>query len=325
MLIEPITRNFNIGDEIITRCAKKGLKPITKGNYVYSISKFDAQLRGKDLIKVILRRKSSIYTQTDLRFVVGTNLLSTNMQRIYRPWNIELQDTIVMNNIITFGVGLGKDKNYNGKVNSYTKLLYNRALSHEYIHSVRDNNTKEFLEGLGFKVINTGCPTLWLLTEDVCKKIPHEKSDSVIFTLVDYDQDPVADKLLIGTLKSNYDNVFFWPQSLGDIKYFNKICNDDSIHMIPPALSEYEAFLNSRELDYVGNRLHGGIFAMQNGVRSIIIGVDNRAEDMNKDYNINMVPRSEIEKLDEKINQSFETKIELNHEGIQEWLNQFDI
>lgn len=35
--------------------------------------------------------------------------------------------------------------------------------------------TKVFLEEMGFKAWNTGCPTLWGLTPEFCTEIPSKK------------------------------------------------------------------------------------------------------------------------------------------------------
>ena len=68
----------------------------------------------------------------------------------------------------------------------YTRYIYKNIFSKEYIHSTRDEKTKIFLENNGFKAINTGCPTLWGLTDDLCKQIPCQRKKKVIFTLLSF-------------------------------------------------------------------------------------------------------------------------------------------
>ena len=58
---------------------------------------------------------------------------------------------------------------------------------------------------------------------------------------------------------------------------------------------------SDKELDYVGTRLHAGVRAMQKGRRSIILSIDNRAREMGKDYNLNVIERNDIYKLEEYI------------------------
>ena len=50
-----------------------------------------------------------------------------------------------------------------------------------------------------------------------------------------------------------------------------------------PTLEAFDNLLESEiDLDYIGTRLHAGIRAIQKKRRSIIIGVDNRALEMQK-------------------------------------------
>lgn len=62
---------------------------------------------------------------------------------------------------------------------------------------------------------------------------------------------------------------------------------------------------------------------MQKKRRSIIISIDNRAEEMAKDYNINIIERDNINELEKLINSNIETKINLPIENINKWINQF--
>ena len=61
-----------------------------------------------------------------------------------------------------------------------------------------------FLDSMGIKAINTGCPTTWTLTPEHCCEIPIKKADNVVFTLTDYNQDTKNDPLLIELLLDNY-------------------------------------------------------------------------------------------------------------------------
>ena len=62
---------------------------------------------------------------------------------------------------------------------------------------------------------------------------------------------------------------------------------------------------------------------MQKKRRTIIISIDNRAEEMAKDYNINIIKRDNISGLEELINSNIETKINLPIENINKWIQQF--
>ena len=89
----------------------------------------------------------------------------------------------------------------------------------------------------------------------------------------------------------------------------------------------YEKILQEGDIDYVGNRLHGGIFAMQNFSRSIIISVDYRAEEMHKKYTFPCIRREMIpNSLRDLIHGEWDTVISgLNIDVINEWKAQFNI
>ena len=184
------------------------------------------------------------------------------------------------------------------------------------------------LEGIGIKnVVNTGCPTMWQLDREHCKKIPYTKSSEVVFTLTDYNKNERLDKRMIEILEDKYTKIHFWIQGWGDIEYLRNLLGNsiETIHIIGPSLNEYEMFLNSTDCDYVGTRLHAGIKAMQCFKRSIIIGIDNRAREIKRDYNINCIDRDMIEnELSNYIDSSFETNISLNEYNINILLNQFN-
>ena len=242
------------------------------------------------------------------KFIAGTNLLAKNMLRIWPNWNVNIFNYRPYKNSILIGCGL------NGaftKPNLYTRILYKLVLSKKYIHSTRDEKTKQMLENMGFKAINTGCATLWSLTDEHCKKIPVMKSKKVIFTLTDYCKDKKNDQKLIDILEKNYDEIYYWVQGSEDYEYimsFNKIKNIKIIF----SLKDYEKLLCGGNIDYVGTRLHAGIYAMQHNIRSIIISIDNRTKDMKLNYNLIKLDKNKIELLDDMINSEFETKINID-------------
>lgn len=254
------------------------------------------------------------------KFIDGTNLLPKSLFRPWPNWNVNLFNCRPYKNSILIGVGKGG--NYK-KPDCYTRMIYTKVLSKEFMHSTRDEKTKKMLESLGYKAINTGCPTLWKLTRDFCKGIPHDKTDRVVFTLTDYCKDQTHDQMLINILKENYKEVLFWIQGSNDLKYFNSLSNTDNIKLIPPNLASYEKVLEEGNIDYVGTRLHAGIFAMRHKIRSIILIVDNRAKDMKESYNLVAVERDQTDKLKKMIKSSFETDVRIDEDKINKWKAQF--
>ena len=94
--------------------------------------------------------------------------------------------------------------------------------------------------------------------------------------------------------------------------------------MIPPSKEAYEKVLDSVELDYIGTRLHGGVYAMRHKKRSIIIAIDERAKEIHKGNNINCLSINEMNQLDNMINSEFETKIKMPFDEIKRWKAQFE-
>ncbi|AVQ17668.1 hypothetical protein [Fusobacterium mortiferum] len=89
-------------------------------------------------------------------------------------------------------------------------------------------------------------------------------------------------------------------------------------------METYEDFLQSNECDFIGTRLHGGIKALQNKKRTIIIGIDNRAIEMSE-IGLPVIKRENIEKdLENMINSNLEIDINLPIESIENWKAQFE-
>ena len=175
-------------------------------------------------------------------------------------------------------------------------------------------------------MINTGCPTMWALTKDHCAMIPTKKSDTVVFTLTDYRRNETRDKALINTLIENYNKIYFWIQGSGDDAYFDSLTSQmqTSIVKLNPSLVAYQKFLDEHDCDYVGTRLHAGIKALQCRKRSVIIGIDNRALEIERDYNIVCLHEQDMNDLGGLINSEIITDIHINEENIRAWLGQFE-
>ena len=105
-----------------------------------------------------------------------------------------------------------------------TSQYYRYVLHHEIIHSVRDSYTEHKMNKMGFRnAVNTGCPTTWNLTKDLCNAIPTTRSNSVLFTLTDYKPNSRHDIPLLDLLHREYENVYFWPQGYADIAYIKEL------------------------------------------------------------------------------------------------------
>jgi hypothetical protein len=81
--------------------------------------------------------------------------------------------------------------------------------------------------------------------------------------------------------------------------------------------------LSHADVDYVGTRLHAGIRALQHGRRSLVIGVDNRAAEKHRDFNLACLPRQNIEALARLVSAPLRTRIHIPENRIAEWKAQF--
>ncbi len=261
-----------------------------------------------------------LLSEADYKFVCGTNLLMGKLNGIFRQWDINIFNAKKLGPAILIGAGWWQ---YNNKPNAYTKRVYKKILSTEYMHSVRDTYTEHMLRSMGFtNVICTACPTMWALTKEHCAEIPKDKAKKAMTTLTDYNQDREKDIRMLEILKENYETVYLWIQGGEDYKYFNSL-DVDGITLVPPSLEKYDEILTAGDIDYVGSRLHGGIRALQKKVRTIILGVDNRAKEKQKDFNLKVIAREDVEMLPELINSSFETDINIPIDNINKWKSQF--
>lgn len=255
-------------------------------------------------------------------FLGGTNALSSNMNR-YSQIGLKLKDLFfIRNKLVLLGVGWWQ---YQSSPNLYTRFFLKNLLSKTILHSVRDSYTEKMLKNIGINnVINTSCPTTWTLTPNHCSEIPSKKSENVVITLTDYNKNRAADETLLRIVVEAYKNVFLWVQGLGDLEYvrtFGKIA--DKIKIIPPRLDKYDELLKNEEIDYIGTRLHAGIRALQHKKRSLIIAIDNRATEMSKDINLNIIERKNIRQLESLIFSKIETKLDIPIENINKWKAQF--
>lgn len=249
-------------------------------------------------------------------------MMTKNLLTHYPQWNINLFNYQPLKGTILVGVGAGAGN----KTNAYTRFMYKHMLSSEFIHSVRDERSKEYVESLGLKAINTGCVTMWSLTPDFCSQIPSKKSDEVVFTLTapsETDPKDDRDQIIIDILRRNYSKVYYWPQAFLDRNYINKFSNTEGIEILEVSKSVYDDFLQTHDADYVGTRLHGGIYAMRHKRRAIIISIDERARGINESNNLNCVDKNNLEGLEPLIQSEFQTTIKMNQDAIETWKKQF--
>lgn len=315
MLFDTSIASDNQGDRIILKYCNEILNGMFPDAYYINVPTHEK------ISKVSYRWNK----ETDFSIVCGTNLLRGD-SLVKKQWKISLLDANKLNNICLLGVSWNGESEKNG-IHLYAKLMYKKLLKSNFIHSVRDNYTKEKLESIGItNVINTACPTMWNLSEELCKGIPHKKAQNVITTVTNYRQDRIRDRIMLDALAKSYDTVYIWAQSMRDVNYIKQICDVSRVKMICGGVERYSEVLeNCVSLDYVGTRLHAGIHALNYQKRTIVIAVDERAKNIASDTNLPIFCRDELteNKMEENIMNEFETNIRIPHENINKWKQQF--
>ena len=314
-LFEPCIGSENVGDHIIVDSIKHEMHELFSPSFCIELPTHTP----------LSNRYMYFLGKSNYKFILGSNLIVGDLNPIIhlKQWNLTPLTLPNIKNAILIGVGA---QQYNQKFTFLTKISYKWLFKGNTLHSVRDSYTEKLLKNIGIdNVINTGCPTMWSLTPTLCTLIPSKKAKEAVLTLTDYKPNPERDNHIIEVLKQDYSKVFFWPQGHRDYSYFKTLKKTNEIEIINPHLSDYDNFLKKHEVDFIGTRLHGGIRALQHKRRSIIIGIDNRATELNRDFNLPVVNQENISNLSKIINSNFKTEIILPKTNIQTFLSQFNI
>lgn len=312
-LINPSIGSNNLGDIIIYDAVYKHLREIFPESF---LTNYPSQLFRDYDSKVRM-------SEEDYLIVGGTNLLASNMDTRLQ-WKLDpLDKKFLTNKIVLMGTGWWQ---YQDEVNSYSKELFAKVLSKSYVHSVRDSYTEKMLKSAGIEnVVNTTCPTLWELSPEHCATIPTGKAKNVITTLTFYHRDQKLDNRLLDILLANYEKVYMWVQAIEDIPYLKEISKESNrVILVPPTLEAYNSILDLPDIEYCGTRLHAGVRAVQKGKRTLIVAVDNRAIEIGKDTNLNVINRKDVELVNDFVKQPYNTDIKLPNETIDMWKKQFN-
>lgn len=215
----------------------------------------------------------------------GSNLLSSHMER-HRQWFVTPDLALAMRGkVILCGVGWWQ---YQSEPCYYTERLLKWILNPSALHSVRDSYTAERLGGLGFKAVNTGCPTMW----QTVRTRPNA-AGTVVATLTDYLKNPENDRRFLQELSSMYGAVRVVAMAQEDVDYFATLDVPENVRMAGVGLATLDHELSTAD-EYVGTRLHAGVRALQIGVPAVVIAVDNRATEIARDTALPVIPRGSV-------------------------------
>ncbi len=320
LLLDTSIASDNKGDDIIMECVRKELAHVFYDNFVRTLPTHVSPFHWYQVWRGLAAVKS--FENSDYKFVGGSNILVPNLTTYYPQWNVNIFNYRPLRGCILVGAGAGAGAERGS--DWHTRYVYRHMLNNNYYHSVRDERSKKYMEYLGLKALNTGCVTMWMMTLDFCKTIPVRKSECVVFTLTAGSGAlPEIDRQLIEVLKRNYKTIYFWPQCLGDFEYLKKLTDIENINILQATIEDYDKYLTDNYTDYVGTRLHGGIYAMRHRRRAIIVSIDERAKAINMKNHLNCLERSQINEIEDMIKSDIVTKVEMDYKAIEKWKNQF--
>lgn len=302
----------NIGDLVISRASHREIRG------VFGDSSTIHQIPSHSVLS------SSSYAameESDYIIVGGSNLL---WFRFFprASWPLRLRDLFRLKNVISLGVGWGS---YDISAGRYSRFSAQQVFDKDRFLSARDSYTAQIMKSkLGLEnAINTGCHTTWQLSQNEAD-YKQNIASTCVFSLTDYAKSPEKDKKFIDILKRIYGkNLIFWPQGAGDLEYISTLdytgeCLAENLDAL------IDVFSSSEKPDYVGTRLHAGILAMEFGVRSVIIAIDNRAIEIGGDINLNWVLRDNVDDLEDMLVGEIRTQLTLNNHEIELWRDQFN-
>lgn len=259
-----------------------------------------------------------------IKLLCGTNILYTHMAD-QRQWALP-HDLANMRDVCLLGVGMS-DIGVDDQMDSYTKWFYKSALSSTFLHSVRDEMTRQRLLDIGIdNVLNTACPTMWSLTPELLSRVPKRKARHVLTSITDYCFSPDEDLAMLRILQQEYEKVTIWLQGSHDLDWcLDKIVGRGEFEMIGPDLEDLDKALRDPDLDYVGTRLHAGIRSLTRGHRTLVIAIDNRARQIGADTNLPTLERGLVDTgaLERWINSPEPVELSMPWDEIGAWKEQF--
>lgn len=301
-VLDPAVENVNAGDEIISSAIKR----------IPGLGEYETErITTHRPLRLAERR---IVSQSDLVVLGGTNAISSHMER-FRQWLVDPDLLLrIRGKLLLLGVGWWQ---YQDAPCAYTRWLLRNMCTDQLPHSVRDSYTATRLGEIGIRSLMTSCPTMWDLESE--KQRPLLSSPRAVITVTDYKHAPEVDSEWIRAVEANYSEVVAIGMGPGDAEYFSSLhLNKTSWGGVGVAALD-RALIDS---DFIGTRLHAGVFAIQQGRPSLVLSVDNRAREIASDTNLHVVDRTDVRGLEESL-RSTPSRITLPMTAISQWTSQF--
>lgn len=153
--------------------------------------------------------------------------------------------------------------------------------------------------------------------------------NAILFTLTDYRPDESKDT---GLIKQLFDagtrELFFFPQGNLDLEYLQSLeiykTNKSKFTLLPHDYTVFCEFVRTTRFNYTGTRLHAGIYCLNAHHPSLIISIDNRAEEIAKDIGLHIAGRTDFETIAGWFANSYTPEVlNLPLKNINDWKNQF--
>jgi len=299
--LDPSVNSRNTGDQIIADAVYRELREALPGHEIVRLP-----------TQTFLNRSERALARSCSKFVVGgTNILNGNIPR-YIQWRLDAGSyATYKGRVSTMGVGWWQ---YQGRANGLSRRVWKSLLA-DGMNSVRDSYTANRLAEFGVASINTSCPTVWKLPDTTPGG--DSKPQRVLMTITDYHKEPKRDMRLIEGLRDRYSEVLVWPQGSQDRTYLRSL--DPKIEFIGPELADFDDILRRGDVDYVGTRLHAGIRALQHGVKSTILAIDNRATEISRDIGIPIMSNDLRAPDWQRVDDRQSLKLDIPHTAITQW------
>lgn len=325
VLLDPSLQNNkgepsdNLGDLIIYDSVKKILEELFPGKEIIRISTHVG----------FTKKEKEIINNSHYTFVGGTNILTSDIRNFSRLTPVKKKGFYLfpgIKNVILLGAGWAS---YQDKMDWATRLYYKNILRKDTLHAVRDIYSLTQLKNAGFiNTIHTSCPTTWNLDTSFSNTF-NPSYNKILLMLTNYNGDLIADNKLVEIiLQTNSNEIYFFPQSSLDTAYLTTLPaykhNTAKFKILNHDINDYYSLVSSTKLNYVGNRLHGGIKCLAYNQPSMIISIDNRASEMSKKINLNVTERNNFSLLEKWISNEYTPpSITLPLGAINQWKNQF--
>jgi Polysaccharide pyruvyl transferase len=308
VVVDPGARSTNLGDRVISDAiTARFVDPLlTAGLEVRRIP-----LHGHldDADRDLVRAASEVV-------VCGTNLLATHM-RFRSPWQWSRSDIALATGKLTV-LGAGWWQYQRSGVDPWT-ARWLRSLAGTKTWAVRDEYSHAKLQRAGVASVHLSCPSVWALHS---QRLPSGQSH-VVATLTDYSQDPLADRRLHRWLEHRFDHVSYWPQGPGDERYIRELLG--AVHVLDPSLAALDTALAEPATAYIGLRLHAGIRAIQRGVPSLVLSIDNRAREIAASIGLGVASRYRISEVERLTRSGHTLALAVPHLAIDAWLGQWQL